>query len=209
MTRPGSRTGVRREFETLFRSQAERILRDLDVVQREEFEAVKEMARLAREENEALKLRVAALETALGGESRAGAPSGPRREAAPGFAAAARLSAALSCFSSLAAISAATAAPHPWRLPRHLSCMTSLDEELTSWRPSISSKRRRGRGQARGPPGPSVVWPRTRNHLRRQQAAAADLARLRRPASTHLCWTFSDHHSRRRGRRHEAPRHSP
>ena len=57
---------MRREFETLFRSQAERILRDLDVVQREDFEAVKDMARLAREENEALKARVAALEAALG-----------------------------------------------------------------------------------------------------------------------------------------------
>ena len=58
----GVAQGVRREFDTLFRSQAERILRDLDVVQREEFEAVKEMARLAREENEALKTRVATLE---------------------------------------------------------------------------------------------------------------------------------------------------
>ena len=38
------------------------MLRELDVVQREEFEAVKEMARLAREENEALKSRIAALE---------------------------------------------------------------------------------------------------------------------------------------------------
>jgi BMFP domain-containing protein YqiC len=54
--------GVRREFDTLFRTQAERILRDLDVVHREEFEAVKEMARLAREENEALKTRIEALE---------------------------------------------------------------------------------------------------------------------------------------------------
>ena len=43
----GVAQGVRREFDTLFRAQAERILRDLDVVQREEFEAVKEMARLA------------------------------------------------------------------------------------------------------------------------------------------------------------------
>ena len=51
----GVAQGVRREFDTLFRAQAERILRDLDVVQREEFEAVKEMARLAREENEALE----------------------------------------------------------------------------------------------------------------------------------------------------------
>jgi BMFP domain-containing protein YqiC len=58
----GVAQGVRREFDTLFRNQAERILRDLDVVQREEFEAVKEMARLAREENEALKTRITALE---------------------------------------------------------------------------------------------------------------------------------------------------
>jgi BMFP domain-containing protein YqiC len=58
----GVAQGVRREFDTLFRSQAERILRDLDVVSREEFEAVKEMARLAREENEALKARIEALE---------------------------------------------------------------------------------------------------------------------------------------------------
>lgn len=58
----GVAQGVRREVDTLFRNQAERILRDLDVVQREEFEAVKEMARLAREENEALKARIAALE---------------------------------------------------------------------------------------------------------------------------------------------------
>ena len=62
----GVATGVRREFDTLFRAQAERILRDLDVVQREDFEAVKEMARLAREENEALKARIEALEAKAG-----------------------------------------------------------------------------------------------------------------------------------------------
>ena len=58
--------GVRREFDTLFKTQAERILGDLDLVKREEFEAVKDMARLAREENEALKARIAALEGKLG-----------------------------------------------------------------------------------------------------------------------------------------------
>lgn len=58
----GVAQGVKREFDTVFRTQAERILRDLDLVRREEFEAVKEMARLAREENEALKGRIAALE---------------------------------------------------------------------------------------------------------------------------------------------------
>ena len=66
----GVAQGVRREFETLMRSQAERILRDLDIVKREEFEAVKEMARLAREENETLKARIAALEAKQ-------TPSGP------------------------------------------------------------------------------------------------------------------------------------
>jgi BMFP domain-containing protein YqiC len=71
----GVAQGVRREFDTLFRSQAERILRDLDVVQREEFEAVKEMARLAREENEALKARIAALEAK--GEKRAKKDASP------------------------------------------------------------------------------------------------------------------------------------
>jgi BMFP domain-containing protein YqiC len=58
----GVAQGVRREFDTVFRHQAERILRDLDVVRRDEFEAVQEMARLAREENEALKARLDALE---------------------------------------------------------------------------------------------------------------------------------------------------
>jgi BMFP domain-containing protein YqiC len=62
----GAAQGVRREFETLFRSQAERVLRELDVVRRDDFEAVKDMARIAREENEALKARVAVLEAALG-----------------------------------------------------------------------------------------------------------------------------------------------
>jgi BMFP domain-containing protein YqiC len=63
----GVATGVRREFETIVRNQADRILRDLDVVKREEFEAVKEMARLAREENESLKSRIAVLEGKLAG----------------------------------------------------------------------------------------------------------------------------------------------
>lgn len=58
----GAASGVKREVETVVRSQAERILRDLDLVKREEFEAVKDMARLAREENEALKARLDALE---------------------------------------------------------------------------------------------------------------------------------------------------
>ena len=69
----GVAQGVRREVETAFRSQAERWLNDLDLVKREELEAVKEMARLAREENEALKTRIAALEARLG---QGGVPPG-------------------------------------------------------------------------------------------------------------------------------------
>lgn len=66
----GVAQGVRREFDTLFRSQAERILRELDVVPREEFEAVKAMAALARDENEALKARIEALEGKAAGKAK-------------------------------------------------------------------------------------------------------------------------------------------
>lgn len=60
----GAADGVRKEVEGVVRAQAERVLRELDVVQREEFEAVKAMAQRAREENELLKERLAALEAA-------------------------------------------------------------------------------------------------------------------------------------------------
>jgi BMFP domain-containing protein YqiC len=73
----GVASGVRREFDTLVRGQAERILRELDLVQREEFEAVKEMARLAREENEALQARVAVLEARLKPADAGGGPIVP------------------------------------------------------------------------------------------------------------------------------------
>jgi BMFP domain-containing protein YqiC len=60
----GAAQGVRREVETVVKTQIERLLRDLDVVTREEFEAVREMALLAREENDRLAARLAALEAA-------------------------------------------------------------------------------------------------------------------------------------------------
>jgi BMFP domain-containing protein YqiC len=62
----GAAQGMKREVDSVIRAQAEKILNDLDIVKREEFEAVKEMARLAREENEALKARIAVLEGKLG-----------------------------------------------------------------------------------------------------------------------------------------------
>ena len=61
----GAAQGMRRDFEGLMKAQGERILRDMDVVQREEFEAVKEMAVKAREENEKLAARITALEAEL------------------------------------------------------------------------------------------------------------------------------------------------
>jgi BMFP domain-containing protein YqiC len=61
----GAAQGVRKEIENVVRAQAENILRELDVVQREEFEAVKAMAQKAREENDALKRRIALLEAVV------------------------------------------------------------------------------------------------------------------------------------------------
>jgi BMFP domain-containing protein YqiC len=61
----------------MFKTQAEKWLRDLDLVKREEFEAVKDMARLAREENEVLRTRIAALETKLSGGPSASPPPPP------------------------------------------------------------------------------------------------------------------------------------
>ncbi len=61
----GAAQGMRREVETIMKAQGERILSSMDVVQREEFEAAKEMAVKAREENERLAARVAALETEI------------------------------------------------------------------------------------------------------------------------------------------------
>jgi BMFP domain-containing protein YqiC len=64
----GVAEGARREVETLVKAQFERLLAGMDVVTREEFEAVKEMAAKARGENEALAARIAALEAKLGGD---------------------------------------------------------------------------------------------------------------------------------------------
>ncbi len=61
----GAAQGLKREAESVFRNRAERVLRDLDVVQREEFEAVKAMAERARTENERLEARMVELERRL------------------------------------------------------------------------------------------------------------------------------------------------
>ncbi|MCB9960081.1 MAG: accessory factor UbiK family protein [Rhodospirillaceae bacterium] len=61
----GTMAGMREEAEAQMRQQIERVFRRLDMVTREDFEAVQEMAATARAEQEALAERVAALETRL------------------------------------------------------------------------------------------------------------------------------------------------
>ncbi|MCO8144221.1 accessory factor UbiK family protein [Rhodovulum tesquicola] len=58
----GVAQGAKDEAETAFRSMIDRWLADRDFVTREEFDAVRAMAQKAREENEALKARIEALE---------------------------------------------------------------------------------------------------------------------------------------------------
>ncbi len=69
----GAAQGVRREVETVVKTQIQRLLADMDVVTREEFEAVREMAVLAREENDRLAARLAEIETRMAGPR----PDGP------------------------------------------------------------------------------------------------------------------------------------
>ena len=61
----GAVQGVGREVEGAFKAQAERWLNGMDLVKREEFEAVREMAVKAREENDLLAARLAQLEAKL------------------------------------------------------------------------------------------------------------------------------------------------
>ncbi len=61
----GAADGVRREMQGVMRAQGERMMGAMDIVQREEFEAVKAMAVKAREENEKLGARLALVEAEL------------------------------------------------------------------------------------------------------------------------------------------------
>lgn len=66
----GAAQGVRREIETAFNAQAERWLNSMDIVKREEFEAVREMAIKARDENDVLLARIEALEAKLAAKAK-------------------------------------------------------------------------------------------------------------------------------------------
>ncbi len=75
----GVAAGMKDEVQAQFRQRAERLLAELDLVPREEFEAVKEMATKARAEQELLAERVAALEDRLPASPK----KTPRRRSAP------------------------------------------------------------------------------------------------------------------------------
>ena len=64
----GIANGARSEVETLVKTQMERLMSTMDIVSREEFEAVRDMAILARDENEKLLARISALESKLGAD---------------------------------------------------------------------------------------------------------------------------------------------
>ena len=74
----GTAQGVKTEWENLFHQRLERLISEMDLVPREEFDAVKAMAILAREENDALKERLSALEEKLAAQAK---PSRTRKAA--------------------------------------------------------------------------------------------------------------------------------
>lgn len=61
----GAAQGFKREAETVVQAQVEKFLASMDLVQREEFDAIKEMAATARDENEALESKIADFEKRL------------------------------------------------------------------------------------------------------------------------------------------------
>jgi BMFP domain-containing protein YqiC len=72
----GAAQGVRREIDTLVKAQVERVLNDVGVVKREDFDVVRDMAQKAREENDRLLERIAVLEARLGITPPAAEPPG-------------------------------------------------------------------------------------------------------------------------------------
>ncbi len=74
----GAAKSLRTEVETLVKQRLDRLAADMELVPREEFEAVKAMAAKARGENERLAARVAALEAKLGVKSTAKTPKRTR-----------------------------------------------------------------------------------------------------------------------------------
>jgi BMFP domain-containing protein YqiC len=78
----GALAGARREFEALARAQVERMMGRMDLVTRDEFDAVREMAANARAENEDLKARLDALQAELAALKTAKKPAAKKKAAA-------------------------------------------------------------------------------------------------------------------------------
>ena len=138
--------GIKDEIEALLRQQVERLLGDMELVNREEFEAVKAMAAKARAEQEALVARIRKLEAELAGRKRAAAKT-PARKASAAKAPARRASAAKAPARKASAAKAparkASAAKAPAR-------RASAAKRSTKPRGRASSSRRRPKGKTKG-----------------------------------------------------------
>ena len=62
----GAAQGVKREAETVFKAQIERLIRDMDIATREEVDVLRDLVSALRTQNDALAARVAVLEGRLG-----------------------------------------------------------------------------------------------------------------------------------------------
>lgn len=69
----GAAQGVRREAETVFKAQVERLIRDMDIASREELDVLRDLVSALRSQNDTLAARVTALEAKLGADAHAGA----------------------------------------------------------------------------------------------------------------------------------------
>lgn len=77
----GLAAGMREEIEALVRQRVQRALATMDLVSREEFEAVKAVAQTARAEQEKLEVRLAALEGATSAKRKAASKKTPATDA--------------------------------------------------------------------------------------------------------------------------------
>ncbi len=78
----GAAQGVRKEVEGVFRAQGEKLLNSMELVKREEFDAMSELAKNARAENVVLKLALASLEARVAALEGADAPVTAKKAAA-------------------------------------------------------------------------------------------------------------------------------
>jgi BMFP domain-containing protein YqiC len=78
----GAAQGLKREGEEFMRAQAERMMASMDLVKREEFDVVRDMAAKAMDDNDALRARIAALEAMMGGDIAADKPKASRAKKA-------------------------------------------------------------------------------------------------------------------------------